>query len=323
MTWQNKFTSLKLNEKDALPELAISLLSSWKVITVSGEDKKSYLQGQLTCDVVTLADSESTLGAHCDAKGKVWSTFRLFNHKDTYALFQHGSGIEKSLAEIKKYSVFSKVEIEISDAVILGITGTESTAFINQNTETQGSVRTFGNGTAVKVDDKQWLLIIEEQEAESIVANFEGTLASEDLWDLYDIQAAIPRVTEAQQNVHIPQALNLHLVGGVSFSKGCYTGQETVARAKYRGTNKRAMYLVKGHSRDTLTGTDELERNVGENWRSAGELLAGYQFADNAIYGLIVLPNNLEPDTQFRLTSDPDSRFSLVPMPYSLEDPEA
>ncbi|WP_375752585.1 tRNA-modifying protein YgfZ [Vibrio sp. HN007] len=322
MTWQNKFTSLTLKENDALPELALSLLSSWKVITVSGEDKKSYLQGQITCDVVTLAEDATTLGAHCDAKGKVWSSFRLFNHNGSYALFQHASGIDKALTEIKKYSVFSKVDIDISEEVILGVTGTLAESFIDKRSTDKGDVRSIDGGTAVKVNEQQWILLLNDAEAESITNKFEGTPSDECLWDLYDIKAALPRVTESQQNTHIPQALNLHLLEGVSFSKGCYTGQETVARAKYRGTNKRAMYLVKGSAHIELKDSDELERSVGQNWRSAGEFLASYQFSDNTVYGLVILPNNLEMETRFRLASDPDSSFSFADMPYSLETSE-
>ena len=111
MDWQNKFAPLSLSTTDARPELALAHLSSWGAITMVGDDKKSYLSGQVTCDVVSLAEDSSTLGAHCDAKGKVWSVFRLFHHNDGYAMFQPKSAIAVELAEIKKYAVFSKVDI--------------------------------------------------------------------------------------------------------------------------------------------------------------------------------------------------------------------
>ncbi|WED22235.1 tRNA-modifying protein YgfZ [Vibrio sp. JC009] len=319
MDWKNRFTPLSLNENDKLPSLVLSYLPSCQAISVSGEDRKTYLQGQLTCDLVTLPESESTLGAHCDAKGKVWSLFRLFGHKDSYALCLHASSAEKALAEIKKYSVFSKVTIELSSDIALGLQGDGADEYINKATEGSGKVRSFMNGSAVWVEDNRWLLLLSEQDAVTLTEEDSFNLASEEAWNLADIKAALPCVTDSNQNEHIPQAFNLHLIGGVSFNKGCYTGQETVARAKYRGTNKRATYILKGKCDTRLEGRVELERNVGQNWRSAGEFLSYYQYADGQVTGIAVLPNNLEPDTKFRLAHQPDSSFVFGEMPYSLE----
>ncbi|MDW1951155.1 folate-binding Fe/S cluster repair protein, partial [Vibrio sp. 812(2023)] len=73
MEWQTRFSPLNLSTQDALPELSISRLDHLGMITMVGDDKKSYLHGQVTCDVVSLEKDQSTHGAHCDAKGKVWS----------------------------------------------------------------------------------------------------------------------------------------------------------------------------------------------------------------------------------------------------------
>ncbi|HAS24528.1 MAG TPA: folate-binding Fe/S cluster repair protein, partial [Vibrio sp.] len=144
----------------------------------------------------------------------------------------------------------------------------------------------------------------------------------EALWQYHEILDAQPNLSKAEQNEHIPQALNLQAIGGISFSKGCYTGQETVARAKYRGMNKREMRIVSGTTSDVLSleNTIELERSVGENWRGAGRLLNVYQFANNQAIGLMVLPNNLDDDVQLRLTAQPDQTWNILPLPYSLDD---
>ena len=155
MDWQNKFAPLSLSTTDALPELALAHLTSWGAITMVGDDKKSYLSGQVTCDVVSLAEDSSTLGAHCDAKGKVWSVFRLFHHNDGYAMFQPKSAIAVELAEIKKYAVFSKVDINESDDVALGLIGSSATQVVEQLSESQGDVRAINGGTAVKIDDSR------------------------------------------------------------------------------------------------------------------------------------------------------------------------
>lgn len=101
MEWQHDFAPLSLSSNDSLPELVLTHLTSWGMITAQGDDKKSYLQGQVTCDVVQLAEDSATFGAHCDAKGKVWSVFRLFHHRGGYAMLQPSSAIETELAELK------------------------------------------------------------------------------------------------------------------------------------------------------------------------------------------------------------------------------
>ncbi|NVJ58294.1 MAG: folate-binding Fe/S cluster repair protein, partial [Vibrionaceae bacterium] len=192
MDWQNKFAPLSLSTTDARPELALAHLSSWGAITMVGDDKKSYLSGQVTCDVVSLAEDSSTLGAHCDAKGKVWSVFRLFHHNDGYAMFQPKSAIAVELAEIKKYAVFSKVDICESDDVALGLIGTCATQVVDQLSESQGDVRAISGGTAVKIDDSRWLLLLNPQAAETLVAETNAQLIDESLWTRCDIENGLP-----------------------------------------------------------------------------------------------------------------------------------
>lgn len=301
------------------PKLAWTLLPSWKAIYVTGEDKKSYLQGQVTCDVVQLDTKSSTLGAHCDAKGKMWSLFRLFQCDGGYALWQHASGIERALQEIKKYSVFSKVEMAISTHISMGILGEDAESFIDSITDARGDVRALVHGCAVKVDHHRWLLLIASDAIEAVQSQLSSTTQlTEQDWDYYDIINGIPRVVESEQNLHIPQALNLQAVGGISFDKGCYTGQETVARAKYRGMNKRVMRVVQGFSSNNLPFV--FERKVGDNWRSAGNAIAQYRSDDGGAVALIIMNKDLEEKTEFRLSSEPEHQWTLLPLAYSLNE---
>ncbi|MFV0448442.1 MAG: tRNA-modifying protein YgfZ [Vibrio sp.] len=321
MDWKNTFSPLNVNADAVLPELMLTHLASWGAIQIVGTDAKSYLQGQVTCNVVSLEAEQMAFGAHCDAKGKVWSVFRIFHHKGGYAMFQPLSAIDVELRELKKYAVFSKAEITHSGNIALGLIGVQAQAWIDSHSETRGDVRSIEGGSAVKIDALRWLLLIDSQQAEKIINNIEATKVSESLWTRFEIEQAYPVITQAEQNEHIPQALNLQALNGISFNKGCYTGQETVARAKYRGINKRAMYIVKGNIESPLSSDIvQLERSVGDNWRSAGQLMAHYTFPDNTAIGLVVLPNNLEQDTELRLTSQANTRWTIEALPYSLSD---
>lgn len=217
--------------------------------------------------------------------------------------------------------MFSKVTIEESSDVVLGVAGENADAFISTLNANSGEVRTVEGGTAVKVALNRWLLALTAEAAQSLLEDSQATLTTHELWTRFDIEVALPYVAADAQNEHIPQALNVQALGGISFTKGCYTGQETVARAKYRGTNKRAMYIVKGATAEALgEGAIELERSVGENWRSVGALLTHYQFSDNQAMGLIVLPNNLDDDTRLRLVTQPECEWEIAALPYSLDD---
>ncbi|MGF1754160.1 tRNA-modifying protein YgfZ [Vibrio makurazakiensis] len=320
MDWQNDFQPLAHTKNSELPELMLTHLTEWSAITMIGDDKKSYLQGQVTCDVVTLAADESTLGAHCDAKGKVWSIFRLFNHNGGYALFQPRSAMETELTEIKKYAIFSKVDIEASNDVAFGVMGSQADSYIDSLSDTQGDVRPVAGGTAVRIEQNRWLLLIKDVSAQQLVKETSATKVDSTLWQYFDILSAQPKVTKSNQIEHIPQALNLQALDGISFTKGCYTGQETVARAKYRGMNKREMFIVSGNLEQPLDPNNnaELERAVGDNWRGAGQLLDVYQFDDGQAIGLIVLPNNLDDGVKLRLTEQPNTQWAIQPLPYSL-----
>ncbi|MFA0567219.1 tRNA-modifying protein YgfZ [Vibrio gallaecicus] len=322
MDWQNEFQPLAYAPNETLPDLMVTHVSDWSAITMVGDDKKSYLQGQVTCDVVTLPSDMSTLGAHCDAKGKVWSIFRLFHHNGGYALLQPKSAIEVELPEIKKYAVFSKVDITETDDQVIGVMGSSANAFIDTLSNDTGDVRVIEGGTAVKVSDERWALLVSSAQVEGLVASSNAEKVCQDLWQYFEIIDAQPRLSSTNQNEHIPQALNLQAIGGISFTKGCYTGQETVARAKYRGMNKREMCIVSGSTTEQLNLSDSitLERSVGDNWRNAGQLLNVYQFSNNQAIGLIVLPNNLDDDVKLRLVDQPTTEWKILPLPYSLND---
>ncbi|MDN2482058.1 tRNA-modifying protein YgfZ [Vibrio agarivorans] len=329
MDWNTHFKPFALASNEALPELAISHLSQWGLISMLGEDKKSYLQGQVTCDVVSLNQEQSTLGAHCDAKGKTWSAFRLFHHGDGYAMFQPQSAIAQELVELKKYAIFSKVTIEQSQDILLGVIGHQAQSFVDSLSEQRGDVRKVSGGTAVKISQQRWLLALDSSAAlqlvEGLSEQYSGApLCDNSLWTLLDILEANPVIEDFAQNQHIPQAVNLQAIGGISFSKGCYTGQETVARAKYRGMNKREMIIVESEKAETLKPNEHvnIERSVGDNWRAVGSLLTYFQYSDGKVIGQLIAPNNLEDDTTLRLASTEGSIWKMNPLPYSLDDEE-
>ncbi|AWB53125.1 CAF17-like 4Fe-4S cluster assembly/insertion protein YgfZ [Pasteurella multocida] len=277
-------------------------LQHYTLLEIQGEDAEKYLQGQLTCDVNKLAVGESTLAAHCDAKGKINSLFRLIRTapKTFYLLVKKGL-LPTALDQLKKYAVFSKVTFTPCDWQIIGLAGEK---IINACDEIDAQIR-------VTLSSQQPRVILIHPTALDLQAN-----ASHVVWDLLDIQDGIPLLSPETQAEFIPQALNLQcLEQAISFQKGCYIGQEIVARAKYRGANKRAMFTFVAQSQEMPNIKSEVEMQLENHWRKTGNIISAVNF-EGTLWLQVVLNNQLEEDVQFRLSEH--TALTRFPLPYTL-----
>ncbi|MEM5548197.1 tRNA-modifying protein YgfZ [Pseudoalteromonas fuliginea] len=293
---------------------------SHQLISLSGADKLSYLHGQITQDLNKLTSSNYLWTGHCSAKGKLWGVFKLFSYQDNYYLTGSAAEVEKSLVELKKYAVFAKVDINVSSERLIGLIGDDLTDVLAQLSitfEDDATACDFSYGKALKLADNRVLLMVDSQF--SIPDNI-STLDNDASWKQAAILAGEPQLSSEAIGEYVPQMVNLQAIGGISFKKGCYTGQETVARMKYLGKNKRAMYIVSGQSEGLLSELD-LETQLGENWRRAGKLITqSFDEQTNKLTGLVVLPNDTDVTQVLRAKHTPQVELSILPLPYSLED---
>ncbi|WP_192457642.1 tRNA-modifying protein YgfZ [Musicola keenii] len=322
------FTPKPLFAASQLDATLISL-EDWALVTLTGPDTVKYLQGQLTADITALQPHQHTLSAHCDAKGKMWSDLRLFHYGDGLAYIERRSVRENQLSELKKYAVFSKITLSTDDdAVLLGAAGHE----IRMQLATQFSSLPDADTPVVQQDGatllylpqptERFLLVLTPETAHSLVAAFEHRIAFNDSrqWLALDIAAGQPIIDSANSAQFIPQATNLQALQAISFTKGCYTGQEMVARAKYRGANKRALYWLSGTAASLPSAGDELEWQLGDNWRRTGTVLAASRLQDDTVWVQAVLNNDLAPDSTLRVREDESSNLAIQPLPYSLAE---
>ena len=293
---------------------------SHTLISLSGKDKLSYLHGQVTQDINKLSNDNFLWAGHCNAKGKLWGVFKLFTYQDNYYLVGSKPEVAQSLGELKKYAVFSQVEIEQSDKSLIGLIGEDLTSTLTllniHFNDTQTAVD-FAGGKALKLAENRVLLMVNNDFSlpDDITA-----LDNDSMWQEAAIAAAEPSLNKDAIGEYVPQMVNLQAIGGISFRKGCYTGQETVARMKYLGKNKRAMYIVAGKA-DGLLDELELETQMGENWRRAGKLISqSYNQQTHTLMGLVVLPNDNETGHVLRAKHLPQVELSIQALPYSLED---
>ncbi|KID01963.1 global regulator [Hafnia alvei] len=326
MTLNSLFAPRQPVASNHLP-LTIMLLNDWQLVNVTGPDASKYLQGQLTVDVAALTEHEHTLCGHCDAKGKMWSDLRLFHRAEGFSYLVRRSVAENQITELKKYAVFSKLTISAdNDAVILGVAGFKAdaalAAYFPQLPDANTPAVTHEDTTLLYLSqpEARYLLITSLSTAEMLTDKLRDSAQFNDgqQWVELDIEAGQPVIDVANSGQFIPQATNLQALNGICFKKGCYTGQEMVARAKYRGANKRALYWLQGSASRVPQAGEDLELKLGENWRRTGTVLAAVQLNDGSLNVQVVLNNDLEADSVLRVRDDEGSMLTIQPLPYSL-----
>ena len=278
-------------------------LTHYSLIQIAGTEAEKYLQGQLTCDVTKLAVGESTLTAHCDPKGKMSALFRLIRQDEqTFYMLLKSELLPSALEQLKKYAVFSKVTFTSLDWQILGVAGTKGIEKCGQ----------FSAQIRIDVNGQQPRVILLHPTRLAIEATVEA-----EAWDLLDIQDGVPSLAAATQLEFIPQALNLQSIEqAISFQKGCYIGQETVARAKYRGANKRALFIFAAQTESLPEIGSALEMALSDNWRATGTITSAVNF-HGVLWLQTVLNTPLEEGQAFRLPNC-QTLLDMQPLPYEL-----
>jgi hypothetical protein len=290
------------------------------IIEIRGQDRKAYLHGQITQDLNLLNDNQFLWSGHCNAKGKLWSAHKLIESDDRYFLICGYDEATQTLAELKKYGVFSKSEFSTTeDYECIGLIA-DTTAEIEALLAiefNEHNLAKLDKGFALCIAQGLVQLVIEPQYVEELAKSL--TINSEESpWLAALIKAGLPRLNSQVFDEFVPQMINLQAINGISFSKGCYTGQETVARMKYLGKNKRAMFGLVGTDLN-VTEANDIEMKLGDNWRRAGKVINQAQ-VDNQLYLQAVMPNDIAENAVLRIKNHDDSTLKLLPLPYSLED---
>jgi len=326
MAYKIPFPPRQPSASSHLPLTLISL-EDWAMVTLNGPDTVKYLQGQVTADIEALPADSHVLCGHCDAKGKMWSNLRLFHRGEGFAYLERRSVLDSQLAEIKKYAVFSKLTIAAdNEAVLLGVAGFQARAALagvfNSLPDAEHQVVQDGEPTLLhcSLPAERFLLVTTAAIAEQLADKLheQAELNDSQQWLTLDIEAGYPVIDTANSGQLIPQATNLQALEGISFSKGCYTGQEMVARAKFRGANKRALYWLEGKAGRVPQAAEDVELQLGENWRRTGTVLSAAKLADGTLWVQVVLNNDLDADSKLRVRDDATSQLAIKPLPYSL-----
>ena len=234
--------------------MTIEILSQYALLKISGDDAATFLQGQLSNDVMQLASTQKRgnwqLSGYCNPKGRLLALFYLWKAGDDYYALLDQSLVEAIQKRLRMFVMRSKVVVEhIACSSSLGFFSREHVEQIivdqlgNANelaldTLQRSGVALFGDKAILAINQR--FLLVSQTPMKGLPSS---VVEQGENWLSADIQEGLPQVTENSAEVFIPQMLNLDLLDGINFKKGCYTGQEIVARMHYLGKLKQRMFV--------------------------------------------------------------------------------
>ncbi len=228
-------------------------LSHLGVLDFTGEDAESFLQGQLSCDVRAIGPEASSYGSYCTPKGRMLVDFLLWRAPGGFRMALSRSLVAPIQKRLRLYVLRSKVQIaDVSDSVVLlGASGEGAPVGLGSLAaevppRASDACPLGEGGTLIALGGARYLLAVPVEHARGLWSALAERLrpVGTPCWEWLDIRNGVPFVTARTQEQFVPQMANLELIGGVNFNKGCYPGQEIVARTQYLGKVKRRMFLA-------------------------------------------------------------------------------
>jgi folate-binding protein YgfZ len=220
----------------------IATLADWGVLRARGADAASFLHGQLTSDTVSLGDTQARLAAFCSAKGRMQASFIVWRRSpEELLLATHASVLPAVLKRLSMFVLRAKCKLDDASAEIR-LFGLAGSAASHVRELSPWTVRRDDSGECIRLPDADGVpraLLAATASSAAPAGHPPLPLAH---WRWLEIASGIATIEAATVDQFVPQMLNLELVGGVDFQKGCYPGQEVVARSQYRGTLKRRLF---------------------------------------------------------------------------------
>lgn len=305
-------------------------LSHLGLLALSGADAMTFLQGQVTNDVMLLAGNNAHYTGYCTPKGRMLALFLAFAHTtplqaNRLHLQFNRMLLEPIMKRLKMYVMRSKVEIkDVSDETIrFGFNGPEAASILALShaniPENDYELVNAKDCTILKLpsisNHARFEIFTDAANAATIwnALKTKATPVGKPCWDWLEIQTGIPDVTPNTQEQFVPQMLNLDILNGINFKKGCYTGQEIVARTHYLGSVKRRTYLARLSTLQTpLEGNkalDDAGNEVGQIVRVASNLDGSFD---------ILIELRIEAQQADKVYCN-NAKVSFKALPYPLE----
>lgn len=288
------------------------------IFSVRGVDAEAFLQGQLTCNVNEIDDEQASFAGYCTAKGRVISTLLVCKRDDEFLVILPSALIDKVIKKLRMYVLRSKVTIEnlSEQCCLLGLrTDRKSLGDIALPDQPMAAASTQPLFIKLPGLNARYLAVAPLDQAKQLwtqAINAQAfTPGDSNAWVLQDLSAGIPWFSEAQSEQYIPQMLNIDKLGGISFNKGCYTGQEIVARTHYLGKAKRELFLAECAPNAAIDADSAIISGVSQE--SCGKILS-YCRNNQVCRLLLVMPSG--QDEQDDLAIDNSTRDPITIIPF-------
>lgn len=309
--------------------VSLVALNDLAVITLTGPDATSFLQSQLTQDVESLGPDQATLAGYCSARGRLFASMvavqQAEDQSEGWILLAKADAAMAFAQRLRMFVLRAKVDVRISEDGVIGVRVPESANAASSELAVPDPVAAWG---VVRRDGQIWIRVPERDDApdqrwwllNAAGIDADASDAMLQAWQADDIAAGLPWIQAATQEAFIPQTVNMDLIGGVSFTKGCYPGQEVVARSHYRGTIKRRMAYAQGdaislEAAGQLAGADTFD--AGRPGRPCGRVVNA-AVSNGALHVLMEVQLTDVNQADYRLESDDGHSVTVAPLPYPI-----
>ncbi|MHB1100497.1 MAG: CAF17-like 4Fe-4S cluster assembly/insertion protein YgfZ [Burkholderiales bacterium] len=282
-------------------------------LRVAGEDAGDFLQNLTSNDIRHLDENSAQHNSLCSPKGRMLASFLMFRMDGDYILQMPKEMVDRVKQRLSMYIFRSKVFISKAELAAVGLSGESAQALLERLPQSVMGTGKIDSGIAIKLSDSRFEIVAEPENAAKIIEKLETQCekSGKSYWDRLEILDAVPVVLPETEGLFVPQMANFELIGGVSFQKGCYPGQEIVTRTHFLGKIKRRMVLAHVDTQIEPSPGEEVycgEEAVGTVARSAPSPEGGFD-----ILAVIHLENR---ESEIQLKSG--AVLQMMPMPYSL-----
>ncbi len=292
---------------------------------VSGDDASTFLQGQFSNDINDVSPTSGQLTSYCTPKGRMLAIMYICQFQENYLLLIPSDIAEEVIKRLQMFVMRSKVKIAKSSlSSVIGIYNDTSSLLLStldiDAPDQDYACTSNDSAICMKIPGSaSRFLVVGDDFLESKLSTIELAdvdFFMHDFWKWLDILAGIPSVNKYTQEAFVPQMANMELINGVSFSKGCYPGQEIVARLHYLGNANRRMFRIKCNDAKNINDGDDIY-SAGNN-QSIGKILSVIKHSNNTADALAVIRLEAVKENQLAAGSTTGSPLELKGLPYEV-----
>lgn len=291
-------------------------------IRFAGDDAVAFLQGQLSSDVKQVNAAHAQLSSYSTPKGRMLASFLLLQDSDGLTMLPSADLRDALHKRLSMFIMRSRVKATTPDLALFGLAGVQADSLIQSCfgalPEGDFSVLQADGSAVVRVPHLGYVISCPADRAPALWQQLAGTATpvGPSVWQWREIRAGIVRIQQATQELFVPQMANFDLIGAVSFTKGCYPGQEIVARTQYLGKVKKRAYLA--HIEGTASveaGQSLFAADFGE--QATGQV-ANVACAPEGGFDALVIVHNSSVDAGVHLVSPTGPALTFEPLPYAV-----